>query len=246
MRSINIALISAPDLAFPLDDIQNGIMQGSIEGTLVGNVNSVAGRHGNAIQTDGSSGYVEFALESNNACLQNPDWCSSGITFSMWLMNMPGNTGSTMFRIYFSDACRERMGFCISFLPSGTFSILVFGSSSIYRYKIEISYLPINKWQYVTFTFMPNNAIQLYINGCDAITYRLDGYSLIATFNTFPAVSSYFRLGGGGGWGQYAANMKVDHVLIWYDVLSADEIWQLYVQGGMMLWISACEHIFIL
>ena len=224
-------LDSVPDLSFPMDVVKIGILQGSIEGTLVGNVNLIAGRHGNAMQTGGSDGYAEFPIDNSNKCLQNPDWCHSGVTFSMWLMKMPGNSGAK-FRVYLSKACDWDIGFCVSFLSTEIFSILICSSSLKYRYRI--SHLPINKWQHVTFTFMPDDGIQLYINGCDAAAYSLEGYPLmIANTPASGAVSTYFRLGGGNS-NSYAAHMKLDHILIWYDVLTADEVWQLYMQGGIM------------
>ena len=214
-----------------MDHIQGGIMQGSIEGTVGGGAKLVAGRHGNAIQMDGSFGYVEFALDSNNECLQNPDMCSPGVTFSMWLMTLPGNSPDSVFRIFRSEACIIDLGFCVT-LYRGTFGIMVLGSSLAYRYRIPS--LPINKWQYVTFTFMPDDGIQLYINGCDAVTYLLEGYPLKTTFiPSSGAVSMYLRLGGKSS-NEYAAHMKVDHVLIWYDTLNANEIWHLYLQGGII------------
>ena len=214
-----------------MDHMQDGIMQGSIEGTVGGGAKLVAGRHGNAIQMDGSVGYVEIALDSENKCLQNPDMCSSGVTFSMWLMTLSGNSPDSVFRIVRSKACIIDLGFCVT-LYRGTFGIMVLGSSLAYRYRIPS--LPINKWQYVTLSFMPGDGIQLYINGCDAVTYRMEGYPLITTFTPVSGnVSTHLRLGGKSS-NEYAAHMKVDHVLIWYDTLNADEIWHLYLQGGII------------
>ena len=211
--------------------MQGGIIQGPIEGSVLGGVSPVAGRHGNAIQTNDPDGYVEFPLDSNNKCLQDPDLCSSGVTFSLWLMNLPGNLGA-LFRVLSSEGCETPgAGFCITIWSGGKVRVIITGSSTFYNYNI--SPLPINKWQHVMLSFKPNEGLQSYINGCDAAVDQV--FPPITNFNPTP-ISSCFRLGGRKDYARSpnTAHMKFDHILIWYDILNADEIRLLYSRGGIM------------
>ena len=80
---------------------------------------------------------------------------------------------------------------------------------------------------------MPNVGIQVYVNGCDAVIYRLEGYPLVATRNPVSGTeSTSFLIGTADNFP--AAHMKLDEVLIWYDILSADEVWHLYLHGGIV------------
>ena len=167
-------------------------------------------------------------LDGMNRCLQNPDWCGSGVTFSFWLMNLPGNTAHGFYPILESEACRTlELGFCFG-LGREDFWIVIRSNSHDYRNRIPP--FEVNEWQHVAFTFIEGSSIKLYVNGCDSAFYRiLEGYQLVtATSGSATEKSTYIRFGSLSS----SAHMKLDHVLIWYDVLSAGEIWKLYLQEG--------------
>ena len=224
-----------------MDDIESGVLLGSLPGSLNGGAQLVTGRHGNALYTDHSSSfdYVTYALDSNHRCLQNPSWCDSGVTFSMWLMNLPGNAGG-YFTVLNSVGCSTwGIGFCGGI--DHRFWLKFYDDFWGYRYRIPA--FDVGKWQHIVFTFKPNEGINLYMNGCDTIAYRIkEGYELVSPHNPYPGTkSSSLRFGGGS---RYAAHMLLDHVLIWYDVLNVTEIWQLYLNNDMV-WRNT-DHIHII
>ena len=219
-----------------MDNIQSGVLQGSLQGSLNGGANLVPGRHGHALYTDHNSSvnYAQFVLGTNNKCLRNPAWCESGVSFSMWLMNLPGNVGG-YFTILNTCGCDlGGIGFCGGF--DHRFWLKFADYVQQYRYRVPA--FDVGKWQHVVITFKLNDGIKLYVNGCDSIAYRLkEGYQLVTPFNpNISLISASFRLGGGwwSQWGRHAAHMQLDHLLIWYDVLNATEVRNLYLNGGQI------------
>ena len=191
---------------------------------------SVPGYHGEALYTGGPNQYVEMTLDEKNRCLQNPDWYGSGVAFSFWVMNLPGNTKYRLHPIYESNGCRiGQIGFCLGHVRDHFFIVI---RSNSHEYRNRIPPLEANEWQHVTFTSIVSGIIKLYVNGCDSTSYRiLEGYQLVtAPTGSATARSTSFRFGS--KWD--GTHMKLDHVLIWYDVLSADDTWKLYLQEGIV------------
>ena len=220
--------ISAPNLIFPLDNFDNGGTNRSAVAWLVMRASVVPGYHGQALYTNDSNRYVEMSLNQTNQCLQNPDQCGSGVTFSFWVMNLPGNTAHLFYHILVSNGCRQgNLGFCFGLGLKGFWVVI---RCRYHEYRNRIPPLEVNKWQHVTVTFIAHDMAKLYVNGCDSAPYRRrDGYQLVAAISgSATARSTYLQFGSK----VYGTHMKLDHVLIWYDVLSADEIWKLYLQGG--------------
>ena len=220
-----------PDAEFtlPMDVSSGGILRGTLNGTLNNGASLAIGLIGNSLHIDDVSQYADFVMAGSNNCLMNPDLCFSGVTFSMWLMELPGNTLS-FHSIYMSEGCYTwGSGFCIGM--NGRFWITIRGNSFVYRYKIPP--FVVNQWNHVVFSFEGNHGIALYINGCDAAAYRLrEGYSLKSPRHPpNGAVRSYFQLGNKLG---TAAHMKLDHFLIWYNAFGVNEVWGFYVQGGII------------
>ena len=168
-----------------------------------------------------------------NRCLQNPDWCFPGVTLSFWVMNLRNPDG--FYTILKTKGYRRRkLGFCFG-LGGEYFWIIIRTNSHEYRNRIPP--LEVNEWQHVTFTFTIDGTIVLYVNGCDSAPYRLKGYKLVTAISgSATAVSTYMYLRLGSE--TYGSHMNLDHVLIWYDVLSADKIWKLYLQGEYPFAIS--------
>ena len=219
---MGILLFPAPDLTFPMDSIDVTTLTGSIPGVLVGNPQLVEGPHGRALQTDGPAHYVRFTLRTDDSCLRNPDFCLSGITFSMWLMNLRGND-DVMNKVFGSNGCLiSGIGFCFG-LSSGEFWIAVRGGVMIHRHWITV--MTENIWYLVAITFSPADGLKLYINGCDSSEYRIqEGYQAIESHTPhMDDESTSFTLGE-------ASHVLLDQLLIWYDVLGPDEIWSLHTQ----------------
>ena len=222
--------VSAPNLTFPFDNFDN---EGASQSTIIWFVRSASlapGYHGQALYTRSSRQYIEMDLDGMNRCLQNPSWCESGITFSFWVMNLPGNTAHDFYPILESNGCGQgQLGFCFG-LGLEDFWIVIRASSHVYRNRIPP--LEVNEWQHVTFTFIAGGVIKLYVNGCDSTSYRvLEGYQLVTAIRgSATGRSTYFRFGSE----LHSTQMKLDHVLIWFEVLNVDEIWKLFLQGGIV------------
>ena len=67
-----------------MDEITGNLVQGSMSGTLTAGASLVAARVGTGLYTDGLTGEIDYG-DHYTECCQNPDFCTQGITFAMWI-----------------------------------------------------------------------------------------------------------------------------------------------------------------
>ena len=68
------------------------LMQGTLDGTVVGGASLVTGTVGNALLTDGNTQYVTYGEQSAH-CFANPEQCSAGFTYSFWVQLLGAGAG---------------------------------------------------------------------------------------------------------------------------------------------------------
>ena len=229
---------SGPDVDLPMDTVVSTKLQGSLEGHMMNGARLVAGQNGKALCLDAAFQYVEFSPGEEHECLKNPDHCSLGITFSMWLMDL-GNTD--FINIFLgNDGCQPTgIGFCFGFVPSAFFATIR-GGSSAYRYRIPRSEK--DTWEHIVIQFHPNGTIKFYKNGCDTYSYSIkEGYNMISPHSPESRwENKLFTLSHADN----GAYIKLDDFLIWYDMILPDRIWKVYVQGGLVWLHYAPQYTF--
>ena len=85
-------------------------------------------------------------------------------------------------------------------------------------------------WLFIVHTYSPSSGLNLYLNGCilgDAYTEKIPRRQGITT-------SFQFTIGEDAEVGDGRADMDLDNLLAWDEELSADEVWQLYLQAGQV------------
>ena len=159
-------------------------------------------------------------------CLYDVNLCTNGLTISLWVKFYASSTRAQMI-LDGGGFYRETKGMSIFISGQGSIQVNIFDGNNQY-----ISQAPYDNpfhWQHIIFTWKVLTNILVYLNGCPAVIQTdLKTHGPVTT----PAD---FKIGGNlwGGAGD-RGNIALDHVLMWYDVLTPEEVWQLYVQGGQV------------
>ena len=209
-------------------------LEGSLPGTVVGAPSLTTGIAGNALYLGGSGKYVDLGAHPGK-CFSDPEACDDGITFSLWLLVHSGWTGTvfdngghgTGSQGYFMRRTGRGTG--------GTMMVNVKTNLLIETYRGPI--IPYAEWKHIVFTWSRGNGIRGYMNGCDADPDGRHGYYQYRTrTDSFTVVNKFF-LGRNTQLGQYG-NQNIDEFYIWQEVLQPDQVWQLFLQGGVVsAWI---------
>lgn len=207
---------------------------GTISGTAVGvGITLVPGQIGSALNTD-SANYVDYGSQLNQ-CFAHPAACTSGVTYSFWI-SFPNSPSPDIGKEYILDnkeGLRTREGLFLRRNAGGTLHTAAYIPNTYYSYK---SYATIKSpaWVHVVLMWSQNEGYQMYLNGCKDSSSGEN--ETLADGNKY-ADRPFFI----GGWYSFTAGlfkdfatMKLDHVLIWYQVLSTDDVWSLYSQGGAL------------
>ena len=217
---------SAPELNFPMDAVTGNLLFGSMAGTLLGNARVEPGMYGNALYIDGQTGSrVDYGAHKDG-CFFDPDQCIEGITFSFWLMI---HEDEAVFDIIFdSGGCRAMsVGYCVILKTGKTIEVRVLRRAGYRKHVLPST--PIRQWHSWLVTHTSSD-ISVYINGCNTVPFAIESDSPRVAAHTEDAD---FHIGDWSG-GGLAPHMTIDELMIWYKVLTVDQIWQLYVQGGMV------------
>lgn len=199
------------------------MLEGTVDGTVVGGASLIPGKIGNALITDGSTQYVTYGLQSAH-CFANPERCSAGFTYSFWVQLLDVSAGFSSC-IIDSGAFRGFPGiYVVHFTNEKKMTIGVQTYSTSYQYDGKRGSWEPGNWLHVVFTWSLVDGIQLYINGCED-----DGNpsSWVQSASDFGS----YKIGASSD-NSNKAHMKLDHLLFWDESLNVDGIWQLYVQGG--------------
>ena len=71
-------------VSLPMNEIIGNVLLGSLNGSVTGGVSLVPGQVGNALYMSDDTGKVDLGFHQSQ-CFYNPDSCSQGVTFAMWI-----------------------------------------------------------------------------------------------------------------------------------------------------------------
>ena len=224
-----IGQILGPDVYLPLDIVEGLTVVGSVNGTLVGDDVQIAGKHNNGLELRPDA-YVEFEIQYRD-CLADISICTNGFTYSLWLFVSPGNFGSYEDRhILYSGRYGEEVMLEIRHNDDFEFNYV---SVDIYHENHRIYNLPDildDRWMHVVFSWSMGSDLNIYINGCKDNQWlsREDGDWEPYTY------TSTFYIGRQPEYELTNFHVKVDEINAWYEVLTDEEVWHLYLQGGII------------
>ena len=215
-----------------MDEAQGKTVLGYFNGTLKGSARLVNGNRGRALYIDGQQGSHVTHGKHTEGCFFDPDQCNQGITISLWLA-LPEMSAYASF--FSSGSCLDAasptaiagIGFCFFFGDPGS---LVFGVKTrtrsqmyIYNFKQPVT----SVWNSFIITYFSGD-IKVFVNGCngepDSLKYSVPG-------TIYNAADSDFYIGNLPNSGDQA-HVTIDELMVWYRVLTEDEMWDLYVQGA--------------
>ena len=183
----------------------------------------VAGKMGSALRLEGAElNYGKPTAE----CFFDTNLCVNGLSVSLWVKFY--TISDTSDSMIFADGGHYADGKGLSvYRHKDGFITVHISDDSHLRYGTTTEG-DIFHWQHIVFTWEGGSTtIALYQNGCPDIhsSWLADRH---------PLATSYDFTIGGNLWGGIAArgNIALDHVLMWYEPLTPENVWQLYIQGG--------------
>ena len=224
------AFVSVPQLLLPMDFVINGgVLLGSIDGVLHGGASVIPGQFGSALKLNGNNQYVDYGLHLDK-CYHNPDKCSDGMTFALWL-------NAHAYNIVIMDTGgmdTYSVGYWLLITSGRSIKISIKNESMYNQY--EAPDFPLNEWIHIVFTWTPSNTglIHLYINSCGVDATNEKGHAVnLARFRPINNIHK-FSIGSGFDGSRLFANADIDELIFWNQDLGPFEVWQLYVFGGGM------------
>ena len=208
-----------------MDDIQASVLQGSVTGDVTGSASIIAGRVGGALHLNGVNQNVNFGPYAPE-CFRTIQACPNGITWALWL-KLDGTTHSVILNS--GGYWQTSIGYALVRRTDGLVRVLY--SNLTHRHRLELPFWQLGNWVHMVLVLQPNVDVgEMYLNGCRV------GESVL-TYVVLPravGVSGYnpFIIGSAETVGIGYTLMTIDNLLIWYDTITSDEVWQLYSQGG--------------
>ena len=215
-----------------MDVINGNRVLGTLDGTLEGGVSLGAGIQGKAIYLDGLLGSrVNYGVHTaSEGCFFDPGQCGQGITISLWVKLEEVFPAITLVSVLDNGGCRPQgIGFCMYSWTQGNVDFAAVDRFQAYIYSVKQP--PISQWHLWVFTYISGD-IKQYINGCGTEPYA----NKQVVGRNFPyAENAIFHLGDSPVTpGAYGPRSAIDELMVWYKVLTEEEIWALYVQGGQV------------
>ena len=222
------AFVSVPQLLLPMDLITDGgVLLGSIDGVLHGGASVIPGQFGSALKVNGNYQYVDYGFHLDK-WYHNPDKCSDGMTFALWLNAHAYN--SIILDTGGMDA--YSVGYWLLIISGRSIKISIKNESMYKQY--EAPDFPLNEWVHIVFTWTPSNTglVHLYINGCDADATNEKGYAFNLARRHSISKTYKCTIGSGRNRGGPFANAYIDELISWDQNLGPLEAWRLYMVGG--------------
>ena len=191
----------------------------------------VAGKVGSALRLEGA----ELNYGKPNECFYNINLCTNGLSISLWVKyysinpasgGVPDGEGVILEGGGFYGGGK---GLHLSRNGYSNFQVNIFDGT-----VDHFGFMPYGEvfvWKHLVFTWKGTSfPIILYQNGCLG-----NGNSFERPFVGSRVTSDDFKIGGNANGGAIQrGDIALDHVLMWYHSLTAEEVWQLYIQGGQV------------
>ena len=220
-----MCFISVADLYLPMDSADNGVMQGTILGTMKGAVTIIPGADGGALYISDITAYIDYGYH-HGSCFANPIRCTSGITMSMWLKlhstldyGAMINTGSS----------RNTYSHYIGIVQKGSLYALIQDESE-YIYSVTTPMMR-GKWLHIIVTYLKYEGIRVFLNSCDLDADKQHGYASERPRRREFSQYHAFWIGRRTDNGKAIEKMTLDEYVVWHQRLSDSQIWEMYMNG---------------
>ena len=197
---------------------------GPLKGTLQGGASAISGVAGMAFYSGAGGGYLDLGVRPVGGCLHYPDDCSNGISIALWLKIFELPVPKKLAVLMHNGGCRyASTGYCFFFKHNG----LSFTTRyELLGFRAMIASLSLYQWYHITVSHKDVHTA-IFVNGCPAETVYYKKWKSSGT------IANYQWFTFGSVRGSSPAHVAMDEVAIWYTAMSADDIWQLYVNSAI-------------
>ena len=207
-----------------MDGIQGSILLGTINGTINGGADIVPGRVGGALHLNGTDQNVIFGPYIS-ACYHTFQECPDGVTWAMWL-KLEGGTFSVI--LDSGGSFYGATGYTLFKYDTG--SLKFHAKNKTHAHILLLRHWEPGYWVHFVFSVHPITGASMYLNGCRvtdrAFIYMVKPSPFYAKYRPFVLGSYTTNL--------YYTAMDIDNLLIWYDILTHEDVLKFYLQGGVV------------
>ena len=206
-----------------MDVITGSTVEGAYQGTITGdNVGLVKGKVDQALQVQSDS-YVTFG-QRQSECYHNVDMCDTGLTYAMWIWLAHNHANFRVMMIHSGGATVQSKGIALKY-NENTQSLIIRIQSSLTYHNFH-SKVDTGIWFHLAFTWSEEDSVRGYINGC-----LVDKTPSVSARSTSVSKSFPFTIGQTPVINEPSANMNIDELQIWYELLSAEQVWAIYIHS---------------
>ena len=208
--------------AFPMDMLVNGILIGSINGTVARGIGLMAGRNGLALYTNGVDEYVNFGYQGNT-CLGYFILCSRGWVSALWVQLE--NDG---YAIIMDTGVFANRGMLIATNSKSYTSINIRFQSDNKKWRLSEKVTPAQGWIHVVATWRLCLGAKMYIDG------KLVKTLIFSRNKTVPLTDARRFVLGANGMYNNMFKGALDELRVWDTVMSDEEVLALYKDDAGM------------
>ena len=204
-----------------MEVIENGNLIGSVNGTVVGGAELVAGKKGLALYVNGKNQYVDFGFQGDS-CFGAIRLCANGWVTAFWMRPVDDSLGTIMDTGVYDY---ERMVIRVN-----RFILKASLSSADKHWDVSMG-IPLQQvWIHIVVAWQPCYGVKLYVDGELADT-GITSPSTTSGKNAMPR----FVVGANS---KYSFRFKsmLDELRVWDAVMSDEEVWTLYIVDAGLYW----------
>ena len=202
---------------FPMNTIKNGNLVGTIDGTIFGGAELVAGKKGLALYTNGVDQYVDFGYQGDT-CLGYFIFCTQGWVTAFWMQ--PRN--NSIFGVIMDTGVGSNRGHGLSWYL-GELKAYFVTDNKFWFLSSMFNYEP--GWIHVVVTWSQCHGVKLYINGGLATMHIGTISSTVADDN----IPRLLKLGTNTKDNTDMFKGTLDELRIWDTIMSDGDVQALYI-----------------
>ena len=218
-----------------MEQIVGGQLSGSVTGVVVGDVELVPGKQGNALYVNGLNQKVNLGNQRHN-CMGDLSKCTNGFVMAMWLqMHQYDDPGQYTDEYYITNGGHTKNAIGVALLMRERKMLAMFRTETRYWENSYDKDFSLNTWYHVVLVWNTTSGSKVYVNGALRI-HNQGGMSLNNNQNS-NGFSDFVLGDNNGDATDKAGEMTLDELRIWNIVIDDQEVWKLYV-ADVMAWIS--------
>ena len=205
---------------FPMEEIVERELSGSVQGDLIGDVKLVPGKRGHALYVNGVDQWVNIGNQRHN-CMGDLIQCNNGFVMAMWIQ-MHSNNGD---KYYISNGGQTYRSMGVGMMMRDKKNLVKFRTATRKWVIVYDTAVYLHTWYHVVLAWDIVSGGKIYING---ILVSHDQGGSNANANTEPNAYVDFIIGTQNKGFTNPGEMTLDELRIWDALWDDQEILGLY------------------